>query len=157
QTGGEDARALVTEALDHAQRAIAELRELAHGIMPAVLTRGGLRAGVDAVVARLELPVDVDVSRERVPAAIEASAYFIVADALTNVVKHAQAERAEVTARVRDGVLHLEIRDDGIGGADTNGNGLVGMDDRVTALGGRLTVESPGGKGTLVAATLPLS
>jgi signal transduction histidine kinase len=153
----EPARALVTEALDHAERATAELRELAHGIMPAVLTRGGLRAGVNAVVARLELPVQVHVPRERLPAEIEASAYFIVAEALTNVVKHAQAKRAGVTARVHDGALHLEIRDDGIGGADPDGSGLVGMDDRVTTLGGRLTIESPAGDGTLVTATLPLS
>jgi signal transduction histidine kinase len=125
--------------------------------MPAVLTRGGLRAGVNAVVARLELPVQVHVPRERLPAEIEASAYFIVAEALTNVVKHAQAKRAGVTARVHDGALHLEIRDDGIGGADPDGSGLVGMDDRVTTLGGRLTIESPAGDGTLVTATLPLS
>ena len=87
---------------------------------------------------------------------IEASAYFIVAEALTNVVKHARAEHAEVTARLRDGRLHLAIRDDGIGGADPRGGGLVGMDDRVTALGGRLTIASPPGGGTLVSAVVPL-
>jgi signal transduction histidine kinase len=79
-----------------------------------------------------------------------------VAEALTNVVKHSQAGSADVVASVRDGMLFLRIRDDGIGGADPNGTGLVGMDDRVTALGGRLKIESRAGEGTLVAATVPL-
>jgi signal transduction histidine kinase len=155
----EDGRAesVVGEALEHAQHANAELRELAHGLLPTVLTRGGLRAGIDAVVTRLDLPVEVDVSAERFAEEIEASAYFIVAEALTNVVKHAHAGRAEVRAFSEDGTLHLEVRDDGIGGADPGGHGLVGLQDRATALGGRLKVESPAGGGTLVAATLPLS
>ena len=150
------AESLVGEALEQAEQGNAELRELAHGILPAVLTHGGLRAGVDAVVARLDLPVRVDVPAERFPAEIEASAYFIVAEALTNVVKHSHAGHAEVTASVEDGMLRVEVRDDGIGGADPDGHGLVGMGDRVTALGGRLKIESPAGGGTLVAATLPL-
>jgi signal transduction histidine kinase len=151
------AESLVGEALEHAEWGNAELRELAHGILPPVLTSGGLRAGIDAVVARLDLPVEVDVPAQRFPAEIEASAYFIVAEALTNVVKHSTATRAEVGASVADGMLQLEVRDDGIGGADPDGHGLVGMGDRVTALGGHLTIESPPGSGTLVAATLPLS
>jgi signal transduction histidine kinase len=148
---------LVDEALEQAQQGNAELRELAHGILPAILTRGGLQAGVDTVVARLDRPVQVDVPAERFPAEIEASAYFIVAEALTNVMKHAHAESADVRACVQDGMLHVEVRDDGIGGADPGGHGLVGMGDRVTALGGRLKIESPAGGGTVVAATLPLS
>jgi signal transduction histidine kinase len=151
------AEALVGEALQHAERGNAELRELAQGMLPAVLTRGGLRAGLDAVVSRLDLPVRVDVPAERFPSEIEASAYFIVAEALTNVMKHSHATRAEVRASVDDGVLLVEVQDDGIGGADADGHGLVGMADRVSALGGRLTLESPRGDGTLVAATLPLS
>ena len=147
----------MAEALENAERAMAELRELAHGILPAVLTRGGLRAGVDAFVSRLDLPVDVDVSSERLPPDIEASAYFIVAEALTNVVKHARATRATVRAAVDDGVLTLEVRDDGVGGADPEGHGLVGIADRVDALGGRLRIESPAGGGTVLAARLPLS
>jgi GAF domain-containing protein/PAS domain-containing protein len=154
--GDGNAESLVGEALQHAEQGNAELRELAHGILPAVLTHGGLRAAFDTFVARLDLPVRVDVPDERFPADIEASAYFVVAEALTNVVKHSQAGSAEVAASVDDGTLHLEIRDDGIGGADANGNGLVGMDDRVTALGGRLNIESPPGGGTRVAATVPL-
>jgi PAS domain S-box-containing protein len=155
--GDGKAETLVGEALQHAERSNAELRELAHGILPAVLTRGGLRAGVDAVVSRLDLPVQVDVPPDRFPSETEASAYFIVAEALTNVMKHSHATRAQVRASVDDGMVRVEVQDDGIGGADPDGHGLVGMADRVTALGGRLTVESPPGNGTLVAATLPLS
>jgi signal transduction histidine kinase len=108
------------------------------------------------MVTRLDLPVQVHVPNERFPAEIEASAYFIVAEALTNVVKHAHAGRAEVRASVEDGMLHIEVRDDGAGGADPGCHGLVAMGDRVTALGGRLEIESPTGGGTLLAASLPL-
>jgi len=90
-------------------------------------------------------------------AAIEASAYFVVAEALTNVIKHARARQAQVTASVAAGVLSVEVRDDGVGGADPAGDGLVGLDDRVAALGGRLRIHSPPGEGTLIAATLPLA
>ena len=152
-----EAEPLIGEACQHAEQANAELRELAHGILPAALTLGGLRAGVDAVVSRLDLVVDMDVPAERFPAEIEASAYFIVAEALTNVVKHSHASRANVRATVADGTLRVEVGDDGIGGADPDGHGLVGMGDRVTALGGRLKIESPARGGTLVAATLPLA
>jgi len=145
------------DALEQAEQANRELRELAHGIMPAVLTRGGLRAGVKAVLARLDLPVRVDLPAERIPAEIEANAYFIVAEALTNVVKHSNAGRAEVTASVEDAMLRIEVRDNGTGGADPDGHGLVGMRDRVTTLGGRLEIQSPASGGTIVAATLPLS
>ena len=148
--------ALVAEALGTAEHAMAELRELAHGILPSVLTRGGLRAGVHAFVSRVDLPVDVDVSGDRLRPDIEASAYFIVAEALTNVVKHARATRATVTATVDDGVLALEVRDDGVGGADPEGHGLVGVADRVQALGGRLRIDSPDRRGTVLAAWLPL-
>jgi signal transduction histidine kinase len=156
QEKDEKAESLVGEARKHAERGNAELRELAHGILPAVLMRGGLRGGVDAVVARLDLPVHKDVPPDRFPAEIEASAYFIVAEALTNVVKHAHAGRAEVRASVQDGTLRVEVRDDGGGGADPDGHGLVGMGDRVNAFGGRLTIESPVGGGTVVTATLPI-
>jgi signal transduction histidine kinase len=152
----ERAGTLIDEALQHAEQGNAELRELAHGILPAVLTHGGLRAGVDALVARLDLLVRVQVSSERLPAELEASAYFIVAEALTNVMKHAHADRADVTASVEDGVLRVEVRDDGVGSADPGGHGLVGIADRVSALGGQLRVDSPADCGTLVSATLPL-
>jgi GAF domain-containing protein len=151
------AASLIAEAVANAEQGNAELRELAHGILPAVLTRGGLRAGVDSLVSRLELPVHADVAGTRLPLEVEASAYFIVAEALTNVVKHAQAARAEVSAVVDAGTLRLEVRDDGIGGADPEGTGLLGLADRAAALGGRLRVESPRGAGTVVTAELPVS
>jgi PAS domain S-box-containing protein len=153
----EDAAANVAEALQAAERATAELRELAHGILPSVLIRGGLRAGVRALVSRLDLDVDTDVSPERLHPEIEASAYFIVAEALTNVVKHAHATRAAVKCSVGAGVLTLEVSDDGVGGVNPEGHGLVGIADRVEALGGRLSVESGEQGGTVLVARLPLA
>ncbi|HWF56398.1 MAG TPA: GAF domain-containing protein [Solirubrobacteraceae bacterium] len=148
---------LVDEALANAERANHELRELAHGILPPALSRGGLRAGVGALVSRVAIPVSVEVSAERLPKALEAAAYFIVAEALTNVVKHARAGSARITAAVDGGVLWLEIRDDGIGGASTKGSsGLLGLRDRAAAFNGELRVESPPGEGTVVAALLPI-
>ena len=156
--GKNDRRAeFVREALEQVEQGNTELRELAHGILPTALAHGGLREAIGSIVTRLGLPVEVEVPAERFPAEIEASAYFIVAEALTNVVKHAKAERGEVRAFVEDGTLRIEIRDDGAGGADPGGDGLVGMDDRVTALGGRLRIESQAGAGTRVVATLPLT
>jgi signal transduction histidine kinase len=156
QNGEESAQTLLAEALGQAEQANAELRELAHGILPAVLAGGGLRAGVDALVSRVRVPVDVVVPGERLPREIEASAYFVVAEALTNVVKHSHARSAEVRAWVEDSVLHLDVRDDGVGGARPDGTGLLGLNDRLAAVGGRLRVESPPGGGTRIAATLPL-
>jgi signal transduction histidine kinase len=155
--GEEDARGLVAEGLDHAEQANAELRELAHGLLPAVLTRGGLRAGVDALVSRVSLPVSVEMSVGRLPANIEATAYFLTSEALTNVIKHAGAERASVTALLNDGVLEVEIVDDGVGGArGDETSGLGGLHDRVSAMHGRLVIESPPGNGTRVYALLPI-
>jgi signal transduction histidine kinase len=156
EAGDGEARSLVAEALDNAGRANAELRELAHGILPSALTRGGLRAGVDALVSRIDVPVHVDVAPGRYPPGIEASAYFVLAEALTNVIKHARAERADVKASATGGGLHLQVRDDGVGGASPDGHGLIGVEDRVTALGGRLRIDSPPGRGTVVDAVLPL-
>ena len=150
------AESLVAEALDQAEQANAELRELAQGILPSVLTQGGLLAGVHALVSRIDLSVTVDVSSQRLPLAIEASAYFVVAEALTNVIKHSKAQEAVVRAGVDGPALLVEVRDDGVGGANRDGAGLVGLDDRVAALGGALRVESPAGGGTLIAATLPV-
>ena len=139
-----------------AEQATAELRELAHGILPGVLKHGGLRAGVDALASRMPVPVENGVSVGRLPAAIEATAYFVVAEALTNVAKHARAERAAVTARVEHGTLVVHVRDDGVGGARPDGNGLLGLADRLAVLGGRVRVESAPDGGTLVAADIPL-
>jgi signal transduction histidine kinase len=147
---------LVSEALGHAETAMKELRELAHGILPVVLTRGGLRAGVDALAARMPVPVANDVTADRLPRAIEATAYFVVAEALTNVAKHAHAHTAEVAASIDQGVLRVEVRDDGIGGARSDGHGLLGLGDRLAALDGTLRIESAPGGGTLVAAAIPV-
>jgi signal transduction histidine kinase len=155
--GAGEAAARVEEALAHAERATAELRELAHGIHPAVLTRGGLRAAVDALASRMPVPVVNAVSVDRLDPAVEATAYFLVAEALTNVSKHARATHASVTAHADEGELRLEVRDDGVGGAHTGGSGLVGLADRLAVLDGRLRVESPRGGGTSIAAVIPLA
>jgi signal transduction histidine kinase len=149
--------ALLSEALGHAEQATVELRELAHGILPAALTHGGLRDGVDALASRMPVPVEIDVSVGRLPTAVEATAYFVVAEALTNVAKHARAGRAEVTARIEDNTLAVHVRDDGIGGARPDGTGLVGLADRLAALDGQLRVESPTDGGTTIAAAIPLA
>jgi PAS domain S-box-containing protein len=154
---GHPAPALVREALGHVQDAVAELRELAHGILPSVLARGGLCAGVDALALRMPIPVETDVSVDRLPAAVEATAYFVTAEALTNVAKHARASSATVRAHVDAGTLRLEVQDDGIGGARSEGSGLLGLKDRLAVLHGRLVVEDRAASGTLVAAEIPLA
>jgi signal transduction histidine kinase len=156
EADSDDAGKLLGEGLERAEEAISELRELAHGILPAVLTRGGLRAGVESLTARVSLPVAVDVCAERFSPAIEATAYFVVGEALTNAVKHSGADRVEVRARVHDGALLVEVRDNGTGGARLEGGGLQGLEDRLDALDGELLVRSPAGGGTLVRAVLPL-
>ncbi|MEA2404277.1 MAG: hypothetical protein QOE08_924, partial [Thermoleophilaceae bacterium] len=157
EPNGEPASELVAEALEHADLANAELRELAHGILPAVLIRGGLRAGVGALASRTPVPVEVDAAVDRLPAPVEATAYFVVAESLTNVAKHAHATHATVRARVESGTLRIEVRDDGVGGARPEGNGLVGLADRLAVLDGKLRVESRAGGGTLIAADVPLA
>jgi signal transduction histidine kinase len=156
-TGDRHAEDFVTEALDHAEQANSELRELVHGILPGVLTSGGLHAGVEELASRTSLPVTVDVATERFPSAIEATAYFVVSEALTNVVKHARAQAAEVGAHVENGVLRVEVFDDGGGGADpARGSGLTGLRDRVEALGGTLEITSPTGRGTSLLVEIPI-
>jgi len=147
---------LVDEALDHAQRATTELRELAHGILPSFLMSGGLQAGVDALASRTPVPVEIDIPSARLAPAVEATAYFVIAEALTNVAKHAQARHVWVTAAPEEGQLQVRVRDDGVGGARLDGPGLLGLRDRLAALDGRLRVESAPGGGTLVAAAIPL-
>src|SRR6202007_1406076 len=144
------------EALQQAETANAELRDLARGILPAVLIQGGLRAAVSALVSTMPIPVTIDIGAERFPAAVEDTAYFIVAEALTNTAKHSQAQGAEVTARASSGTLQVRIRDDGVGGARPRGTGRVVLRDRFEALGGALTIDSPRGGGTTLVAKLPL-
>jgi signal transduction histidine kinase len=153
---GDDAGPLLGEALAQVEQANTELRELAHGILPTVLVRGGLRAGVEALASRTPVPVDIGASVGRLPAAVEATAYFVIAEALTNVAKHSRAERAQVSARVEEGELRIQVRDDGVGGARPDGSGLVGLGDRIATVDGRFEVETPPGGGTLVTAHIPL-
>ncbi|MFL5826270.1 MAG: GAF domain-containing protein [Thermoleophilaceae bacterium] len=155
-TDGEVSDAQLAAALEEAEQAMVELRELAHGILPAALTRGGLGAGVESLASRMPVPVESGVSVDRLPSAVEATAYFVVAEALTNVAKHARARSAQVTAAVTDGTLRVQVRDDGVGGARADGSGFQGLADRLAALDGSLRVESPPDGGTLVAAAIPL-
>jgi signal transduction histidine kinase len=148
---------LVAQGLEHAQRPNVELRDLAHGILPAVLTRNGLRAGVDALASRMPVPVENRVAVGPLPDAVEATAYFVVAEALTNVAKHARTNDAAVTARIEDGTLAVHVSDDGVGGARPDGSGLVGLADPLAVLGGELRVETQPDGGTLVAAAIPLA
>jgi signal transduction histidine kinase len=147
---------LLAEAVGELQVAVEELRELARGVHPAILTEDGLGAALESLAGRTPLPVELDVTDGRLPPQIEATAYFVACEALANVVKHAHASRAAVSARRRNGLLVVEIEDDGVGGARAaNGSGLSGLADRVEALGGRLVVESPSGAGTRVVGEIP--
>jgi PAS domain S-box-containing protein len=156
EAGDEAVPALVADALAHAQRATDELRELVQGILPPVLTRSGLHAAVRELASRTPVPVELDVAVGRFDAAVEATAYFVVAESLTNVAKHSDAAHATVIARIENRRLQLDVRDDGVGGAQLDGSGLMGLADRLAAIEGQLRVESPPGAGTLVAASIPL-
>jgi signal transduction histidine kinase len=146
----------VEQACDELSRALQELRDLARGIHPAVLTQAGLAAALEGVVERLPLPVQLDVPAQRWDPAVESTAYFVACEALANIVKHAAASRARVTVRPQGPELSVEVADDGRGGADlTVASGLAGLQDRVAALGGRLSVTSPARAGTLVVASIP--
>jgi signal transduction histidine kinase len=151
------ARELLDSALEDLAAATAELRELAHGIHPAALTEGGLRPALEALVARCSVPARLlDAPDERLPAAVEATAYFTVGEALTNAVRHSEASRLEVAAALVEGRLRIKVRDDGRGGADpAGGSGLRGLADRIAALDGHLELESAPGVGTVLRAELP--
>jgi len=147
----------VEEALKHAQRATDELRELVSGILPAALTRSGLRGGVESLLVDLALPVEAAIEVPRVAEEAETTAYFVIAEALTNVVKHAKAGRAWVRAALSAGAIDIEVGDNGVGGARAGkGSGLTGLFDRVEASGGQLRLSSPAGQGTTISATLPV-
>jgi signal transduction histidine kinase len=135
-----------------------ELREIAHGIHPAILTESGLRPALTALARRSSVPTDLEVRiEERLPPAVEAAAYYIASEALTNVAKHAQATVVEVVAAHENRLLTLEVRDDGIGGVDASrGSGVVGLTDRVEALGGTISIASPRGGGTTLSVRLPV-
>jgi signal transduction histidine kinase len=152
-----DVPPLVDEALEHAREAIEELRELAHGIHPALLTTRGLAAAVQGLADRSPVRVRVDIPERRYDASVESAAYFVAAEALTNVAKYANASGASVTATDTADALLLTVEDDGAGGAaPAPGSGLSGLRDRVSALNGRLVIDSPPGHGTRISAEIPL-
>jgi signal transduction histidine kinase len=154
--GNANATALLDQAQSELRTGLAELRELARGIHPAVLTTHGLKPAIESLASRLPLPVAVEADAVELPQPVEIAAYFVVSEALTNVTKYAQASAATVTVDGADGVLRVEIADDGIGGADpSRGSGLSGLADRVAALDGTITVDSPAGAGTRVRVEIP--
>jgi signal transduction histidine kinase len=139
------------------KEALAELRDLARGLHPAILTTDGLEPALQQLARRAKVPVTVAAPTDRFPEQVETTAYFVTAEALTNVGKYANATHAAISVGQRDGQLRVEIVDDGIGGASTtSGTGLSGLVDRVAAIGGKLTVDSPPENGTRVVAELPL-
>ena len=152
-----EAAGLVDEAIEQLSAATVELREFARGIHPAVLSDGGLGPALTSLVEGSRADVElVEAPEERLPPLVEATAYFLVAEALTNVARYAEASRTEVSATRRDGELVIEVRDDGRGGADpAGGSGLRGLADRVSALGGELEVVSPAGDGTVIRSRIP--
>jgi signal transduction histidine kinase len=152
-----DARTLVGDALKNAQSAVGELRELARGIHPAVLTHRGLAAAVRGLADRAPVPVVVDIADERYPNSVESAAYFVAAEALTNVAKYSGASTARVTTTRTAGHLAMTIDDDGVGGARPSADGgLAGLSDRLAAVDGTLTVSSEPGEGTRIRAEIPL-
>jgi signal transduction histidine kinase len=155
-SGGRAAE-LVDEALLHADRATAELRDLVRGILPAALILGGLRTGVESLIDQLPMPVEASLDVPRLPAHVETTAYFVIAEALTNAVKHAHATKVLVSAVATDDALLIDVQDDGRGGADAaKGSGLVGLFDRVQAAAGTLSLSSQPGQGTKISTALPL-
>ena len=154
----ESAFKLIAQAREEAQAAVKELRELARGIHPAVLSDRGLGAALEALAARAPVPVEVSgVPDGSLGHEIEACAYFVTAEALTNVAKYAHASAAWVELSLEDERLRVQVRDDGVGGADpTSGTGLRGLRDRVDALDGELEVDSPPGGGTIVTVEMPV-
>jgi len=155
----EDAAKLLDDASRELDTGLAELREIARGLHPAVLSDHGLERALEALTARLPVPVELDVAlEERPPSDAEATAYYIAAEALTNVARHAEADEARVTIRHDGELLRVEVADDGRGGADAAaGTGLLGLRDRAEAAGGTLAISSPPGGGTVVSAALPLT
>jgi signal transduction histidine kinase len=150
---------LIAQAREEAQQAIGELRELAGGIHPAVLSDHGLCAALEALASRAPVPVQVngDLEGETLRPAVEAAAYFVTSEALANVAKYAQASEASVAVSLDDDRLHLDVSDDGVGGADpAKGSGLNGLRDRIDALDGRLEIESPPGVGTTLRIEIPM-
>jgi signal transduction histidine kinase len=153
-----EAMAVIERAHEDAKEALRELRDFVQGLHPAILTDRGLDAALSGIAARAPIPVDLTVSlgEVKLPSAVEAVAFFIVSEALTNVAKHASATRAQVTVRERDGLLTVTIADDGKGGARVDGgSGLTGLSKRAASVDGTLHIDSPPGGPTVITAELP--
>src|SRR3984957_19824457 len=158
KTTDQQATAAFGQARDALKDVLAELRDLAHGIHPALLSQGGLAAALEAVAERLPLPVRVTAPGSRIGAAVEATLYFVACEALANVVKHAGADSATITVSIGESQVDMEIADDGIGGITPGGEaggGLANIIDRVSALDGEVTIDSPPGKGTRLTLRIP--
>jgi signal transduction histidine kinase len=156
--GDAEIRAFLDRAADDLQQAITELRELARGIHPMLLTQEGLGSALRALAERAPLPVQVSAPSQRFSATIESTAYFLVTEAVTNAARHSGASVVHVDVTVHGDELAVRVSDNGIGGVDTapsSGSGLLGMRDRVVAVGGGMSVSSPAGNGTTVLARLP--
>jgi PAS domain S-box-containing protein len=153
-----ESRAQLSQIADGLAGALEELREISRGIHPAILAEGGLSSALATLARRSAVPVELEVpARPRLPEPVEVAAYYVVSEALTNAAKHASASAVQVAVEAHDGVLRLSIRDDGSGGADpSRGSGLIGLSDRVDALGGTIEVASPVGEGTTLLVTLPI-
>jgi signal transduction histidine kinase len=152
----EDTPALLDEAEQELAQALKELRELARGLHPAILTDQGLAAAARGLASRTAVPVTVDANGHRFPSAVETAGYYLIAEALTNISRYSQANEAWIKISAVDGVARIEVGDDGVGGADpTRGTGLAGLCDRILALDGSLHIQSEPGTGTTITAEIP--
>jgi signal transduction histidine kinase len=150
------ARSVLHEARESLSTALEELREISQGIHPAILTERGLATAIRELAYRAPMTNDLDVAEDRLPELVEAAAYYVVAESLANIGKHASASRVHVTVARANGTARVLIADDGVGGADpVNGSGLRGLTDRVEALGGTFSVDSPPGRGTRIEVEIP--
>jgi signal transduction histidine kinase len=156
--GDGDLRPQLSQIEEGLVDAVNDLRELSHGIHPAILSEGGLRPALTTLARRTPLPVEVSITGlDRLPEPIEVGVYYVVSETLTNVVKHAEASVVFLELEAEDSVLRISARDDGIGGADPGrGSGMLGLMDRVHALSGRIEITSPAGGGTSLLVTVPL-
>ncbi|MBS1695211.1 MAG: PAS domain-containing protein [Actinobacteria bacterium] len=154
-----DLRARLSEVVTGLVAVSTDLQEISRGIHPAILSRGGLGPAIKTLARRSPVPTTLDIHVDvRLPESVEVAAYYVIAEALTNTAKHAQASEIEIAAHIEDGALHIRIGDDGVGGAAAgSGSGLIGLKDRVAALSGRLDISSPAGAGTTLLVTIPLT
>jgi signal transduction histidine kinase len=156
--GFTDLRQELSTAAERVDEALADVQEIARGLHPPILSRGGIQPALKALARRSTVPVELQLRCEgRLPDRVEAAVYYVVAEALTNAAKHAKASVVTVDLDVVDDAVHLSVRDDGVGGADpTKGSGLIGLRDRIEAFGGKMETTSVAGDGTLLQVTLPV-